>query len=56
MEEWCEKLGLESVPPIWADRESSGEPTLYVCRSFTCSPPVTDIDAGLEWADDLVPE
>jgi uncharacterized protein YyaL (SSP411 family) len=53
---WCEKLDLADFPPIWADRESSGEPTLYVCRSFTCSPPVTDIDAGLEWADDLAPD
>ena len=54
--EWCEKLELDEVPPIWADRGSEEEPTLYVCRSFTCSPPVTDIDAGLEWADDLAPE
>lgn len=55
---WCEKLNLDEVPPIWANREADaeGEPTLYVCRSFTCSPPVTDIDAGLEWADDLAPE
>ncbi|GAA0197985.1 thioredoxin domain-containing protein [Haladaptatus pallidirubidus] len=56
--EWCEKLELDEVPPIWANRESEAEdePTLYVCRSFTCSPPVTDIDAGLEWAADLAPE
>ncbi len=53
---WCEKLELDEVPPIWANREADGEPTLYVCRSFTCSPPVTDIDAGLEWADDLAPD
>ncbi|WP_049970391.1 thioredoxin domain-containing protein [Haladaptatus cibarius] len=55
---WCEKLNLDEVPPIWANREADaeGKPTLYVCRSFTCSPPVTDIDAGLEWADDLAPE
>ncbi len=54
--EWCEKLGVDDIPPIWADRKAEGEPTLYVCRSFTCSPPVTDIDAGLEWAADLAPE
>ncbi|WP_266077589.1 thioredoxin domain-containing protein [Haladaptatus caseinilyticus] len=54
--EWCEKLKLDDVPSIWANRDAEDEPTLYVCRSFTCSPPVTDIDAGLEWADDLAPE
>ncbi|WP_435154244.1 thioredoxin domain-containing protein [Haladaptatus sp. DFWS20] len=54
--EWCEQLDLDEVPPIWAGREADEEPTLYVCRSFTCSPPVTDIDAGLEWADDLALE
>ncbi|WP_227354265.1 thioredoxin domain-containing protein [Haladaptatus salinisoli] len=53
--DWCEKLGLDDAPPIWANRDADGEPTLYVCRSFTCSPPVTDVDAGLEWADDLRP-
>ena len=47
---------MDETPPIWAERKSEGEPTLYVCRSFTCSPPVTNIDAGLEWADDLAPD
>ncbi|WP_458188312.1 thioredoxin domain-containing protein [Haladaptatus sp. NG-WS-4] len=53
--DWCATLGLDETPPIWAGRTAEDEPTLYVCRSFTCSPPVTDIDAGLEWADDLQP-
>ncbi|WP_227373813.1 thioredoxin domain-containing protein [Haladaptatus halobius] len=53
--DWCAELGLDESPPIWANRDAEDEPTLYVCRSFTCSPPVTDIDAGLEWADDLTP-
>ncbi|WP_458204617.1 thioredoxin domain-containing protein [Haladaptatus sp. NG-SE-30] len=54
--DWCASLRLDEAPPIWANRAAEDEPTLYVCRSFTCSPPVTDIDAGLEWADDLQPE
>ena len=55
--EWLDDLDLEEAPPIWANREQEGgEPTTYVCRSFTCSPPVTDVDAALEWAADLAPE
>ena len=52
---WLDDLGLDEAPPVWANREREGEPTLFVCRSFTCSPPVTDIEAALEWADDLAP-
>ncbi|WP_327052464.1 thioredoxin domain-containing protein [Halomicrococcus gelatinilyticus] len=55
--EWLDDLGLDDAPPVWANREQEGgEPTIYVCRSFTCSPPVTDVDAAMEWADDLAPE
>jgi uncharacterized protein YyaL (SSP411 family) len=52
---WLERLGLGSAPPVWAGREARGEPTLYTCRSFTCSPPVHDPEAALEWAADLAP-
>ncbi|ADJ14963.1 thioredoxin domain-containing protein [Halalkalicoccus jeotgali] len=56
LEGWLDELGLEEAPPIWADREArEGEATAYVCRSFTCSPPVTDIEEALEWADELDP-
>ncbi|WP_122090137.1 thioredoxin domain-containing protein [Halalkalicoccus subterraneus] len=55
LEEWLDALGLEEAPPIWAERERRDGPTAYVCRSFTCSPPVTDIEEALEWADDLDP-
>lgn len=55
VEEWLDELGLEDAPPIWAGRESRGGPTAYVCRSFTCSPPVTEIEEALEWVDELDP-
>jgi hypothetical protein len=47
---WLDALGLDSVPPIWKGRESiDGEPTVYACRSFTCSPPKHDMAAAIEW-------
>ncbi|WP_323190368.1 thioredoxin domain-containing protein [Halostella sp. PRR32] len=54
--EWLDELDLDDAPPIWANRtEDGGQATLYVCRSFTCSPPQTDVDAAMEWAEDLAP-
>ncbi|MCL7418842.1 MAG: thioredoxin domain-containing protein, partial [Halalkalicoccus sp.] len=56
LQEWLDELGLEEAPPIWADREArEGEPTAYVCRSFTCSPPVTDVEEAIEWVGNLDP-
>jgi uncharacterized protein YyaL (SSP411 family) len=56
LDEWLDTLDLEEAPPIWAGREArEGEPTIYVCRDFTCSPPETDIEAALDWAEDLAP-
>ncbi|WP_121821514.1 thioredoxin domain-containing protein [Halostella salina] len=56
LQEWLDELGLADAPPVWANRERDGdEPTLYVCRSFTCSPPQTDVGAALEWAERLRP-
>ncbi|MFA9501221.1 thioredoxin domain-containing protein [Natrinema sp. H-ect1] len=50
LETWLETLGLADAPPIWAGREArDGEPTLYVCRDRTCSPPTHDVDEALEW-------
>ena len=49
-------LGLDAAPPLWAGRAArDGEPTVYACRSRTCSPPQHDLDAALEWARDLAP-
>jgi uncharacterized protein YyaL (SSP411 family) len=54
---WLDTLALDGTPPIWADRTwVEGEPTAYVCRSFTCSPPQTDIEEALSWAERLAPE
>ncbi|WP_049923394.1 thioredoxin domain-containing protein [Halopiger djelfimassiliensis] len=47
---WLGELGLEDAPPIWAGREArNGDPTLYVCRNRTCSPPTHDVSDALEW-------
>ncbi len=52
-EEWLTTLGLGEAPPVWADRSArDGEPTVYACRSFTCSPPEHDIEAALSWAEE----
>ncbi|PGF14750.1 thioredoxin domain-containing protein [Natrinema sp. CBA1119] len=53
LEAWLETLGLEDAPPIWAGREArDGEPTLYVCRDRTCSPPTHEVADALEWLGD----
>ena len=50
LQEWIETLGVGETPPIWKGREATdGEPTVYACRSFTCSPPKHDMEAALEW-------
>ncbi|MFB6073828.1 MAG: thioredoxin domain-containing protein [Haloarculaceae archaeon] len=47
---WLDELGLESVPPIWAERgPRDGEPTVYACRNFACSPPAHDLGEAIEW-------
>jgi hypothetical protein len=55
LDEWLDALGLDDAPPIWASREARDGPTMYACRSFTCSPPTDDIEEALEWADRLAP-
>jgi uncharacterized protein YyaL (SSP411 family) len=56
MNEWLDALDLEETPSIWANRtQQEGEPTVYVCRDFTCSPPQTDIEEALDWAAELAP-
>ena len=52
LDAWLDRLGLDAAPPIWEGRDAdAGEPTVYVCEGFTCSPPRTDIDAALDWLD-----
>jgi uncharacterized protein YyaL (SSP411 family) len=55
LDEWLDALGLDEAPPIWADRETRDGPTMYACRSFTCSPPTDDVEEALEWAERLAP-
>jgi len=51
LDAWLEELGLAEAPPIWADRTArDGEPTVYACRDFTCSPPTRDLEDALRWA------
>jgi uncharacterized protein YyaL (SSP411 family) len=50
LDDWLAALDVETVPPIWANREArNGEPTAYACRDFSCSPPQHDLDAALSW-------
>jgi len=53
LDPWLDALGVDEVPPIWANREAAdGRPTAYACRNFTCSPPQTDLDAAFDWLAD----
>ena len=57
LDEWLDRLSLDDASPIWTDRTwQDGEPTAYVCRSFTCSPPQTDVEEALSWVERLAPE
>jgi uncharacterized protein YyaL (SSP411 family) len=48
---WLDTLGADEAPPIWAGRTlEDGEPTVYACRNFACSPPKHDLSAALDWA------
>ena len=50
------KLSLPSDPPIWAGRSAvDSVPTAYLCRSFTCSPPLTEPTAATDWLGRLRP-
>jgi len=52
LDAWLDQLGFEEAPPVWAGREAvDGEPTVYACQSFSCSPPETDIEPALDWLD-----
>ena len=55
LSDWLVRLDLDDAGPVWADRDALDGPTAYVCRSFTCSPPQTEVAAAIEWLDDLSP-
>jgi len=56
LDEWLDRLDLESAPPIWANRDSEGgAPTAYVCEGRACSPAETDLDAALAWLESRGP-
>jgi uncharacterized protein YyaL (SSP411 family) len=51
LEPWLDRLDLAEPPAIWAGRDGrNGEPTVYACRSFTCSPPQHQLEGALDWA------
>ncbi|WP_306057863.1 thioredoxin domain-containing protein [Natronococcus wangiae] len=53
LEEWLDRLALEGAPAVWAGREArDDEPTLYVCRNRTCSPPTHDVEDALAWLEE----
>jgi uncharacterized protein YyaL (SSP411 family) len=52
---WLETLGLEEAPPIWAERgQKNDEPTVYACRSRTCSPPRNELPRALRWGQRML--
>jgi uncharacterized protein YyaL (SSP411 family) len=52
---WLHTLGLDDPPPIWEDRlQTDDEPTVFACRSRTCSPPRHDMERTLNWADGML--
>jgi hypothetical protein len=52
LDAWLDKLGFDEAPSVWAGREAAdGEPTVYACQSFSCSPPETEIEPALDWLD-----
>jgi uncharacterized protein YyaL (SSP411 family) len=51
--DWLDTLELGEAPPIWAERgPRDGEPAVYACRSFACSPPKESVADALAWAAD----
>ena len=52
LQDWLGRLNLDRTPPIWHERQQvDAKPTVYACRSFTCSRPYTDIRSALDWFD-----
>jgi len=38
----------QSHLPLWEEVASTPQPTAYICHGFTCSPPVTDVEALMQ--------
>ncbi|MFC5973123.1 thioredoxin domain-containing protein [Halomarina salina] len=51
LDDWLSTLGVAETPPIWAGREATGGATAYLCESFACSPPQSDLADALAWRD-----
>lgn len=50
LDEWLDTLSISESPPLWKGRDAiDEEPTVYLCESFSCSPPKTDIEEALNW-------
>jgi uncharacterized protein YyaL (SSP411 family) len=49
LQEWLDRLGLDAAPPLWAQREAREGDTVYLCESFTCSPPQDSLAGALDW-------
>ncbi|QSG05765.1 thioredoxin domain-containing protein [Halapricum desulfuricans] len=50
LDAWLDRLEMADAPPIWAGRDArDGQPTVYACRAFACSPPQHDLEAAIEW-------
>ena len=55
LEVWLDVLDLSEVPTIWKGRvQQNNEPTVYACRSGTCSPPRTEPTRALNWAQRML--
>jgi len=53
VQSWLDTLDLTETPPIWAGRDAvDGEPTVYACRNFACSPPRHDAAQALAWGQE----
>jgi len=55
LEDWKDEIDMGGASvPVWDGREAREEGTGYVCRCFTCSPPVEPEALG-EWLERLSP-
>jgi hypothetical protein len=48
---WLGTLGLDEAPPVWAGREARDGATAYLCESFACSPPQSELSEALDWRE-----
>ena len=53
LEPWLDRMGIDEAPPIWAGRTADDGTTGYVCRDFSCSPPLTAASEAANWIDEF---